>query len=99
MFLNHSDVLSTIITCPGQASEEELAEVEAATKPLLDTKGGILPIWLCELDHAVWLKCGIPLLLIFLGKSLEIVLSPAVKKPKSRVSPPTSPSAPTQVLE
>jgi len=43
--------------------------VEAATKPLLDTKG---------------------------GKSLEIVLSPAVKKPKSRVSPPTSPSAPTQ---
>merc|ERR1712013_30211 len=30
------------------------------------------------------------------GKSLEIVLSPAVKKPKSRVSPPTSPSAPTQ---
>lgn len=27
------------------------------------------------------------------GKSLEIVLSPAVKKPKSRVSPPTSPSS------
>merc|ERR1719228_1314719 len=26
------------------------------------------------------------------GKSLEIVLSPAVKKPKSRVSPPTSPT-------
>ena len=26
-------------------------------------------------------------------------MSPAVKKPKSRVSPPTSPSAPTQVLE
>ena len=37
--------------------------------------------------------------LSFQGKSLEIVLSPAVKKPKSRVSPPTSPSAPTQVLE
>jgi len=27
------------------------------------------------------------------GKSLEIVLSPAVKKPKSRVSPPTSPTS------
>jgi len=43
-----------------------MAEVAAATKPLLDTKG---------------------------GKSLEILLSPAVKKPKSRVSPPTSPTA------
>ena len=43
MFLNHDDVLRTIITCLVQASEEELAEVEAATKPLLDTKGGILP--------------------------------------------------------
>ena len=32
------------------------------------------------------------------GKALEIVLSPAVKKPRSRVSPPTSPAAPpTQV--
>jgi len=30
------------------------------------------------------------------GKSLEIVLSPAVKKPKSRVSPPTSPTANSQ---
>merc|ERR1711909_65169 len=29
-------------------------------------------------------------------KSLEIVLSPAVKKPKSRVSPPTSPTANSQ---
>jgi len=27
------------------------------------------------------------------GKSMEIVLSPAVKKPKSRVSPPTSPTS------
>merc|ERR1719158_954372 len=27
------------------------------------------------------------------GKSMEIVLSPAVKKQKSRVSPPTSPTA------
>jgi len=27
------------------------------------------------------------------GKSIEIVLSPAVKKPKSRVSPPTSPTS------
>ena len=42
IFLNYYDVLSTIIICPGQASEEELAEVEAATKPLLDTKGGNL---------------------------------------------------------
>jgi len=49
-----------------QATEEDMAEVAAATKPLLDTKG---------------------------GKSLEILLSPAVKKPKSRVSPPTSPTA------
>ena len=47
MFLNHNDVLSTITTCRVQASEEELAEVEAATKPLLDTKGGILPTWPC----------------------------------------------------
>jgi len=47
-----------------QASEEEMAEVEAATKELLDTRG---------------------------GKALEITLSPAVKKPRSRVSPPTSP--------
>jgi len=50
-------------------SEEEMAEVEAATKQLLDTRG---------------------------GKALEIVLSPAaVTKPRSRVSPPTSPTAPT----
>ena len=27
------------------------------------------------------------------GKSMEIVLNPAVKKQKSRVSPPTSPTA------
>ena len=60
IFLNYYDVLSTIIICPGQASEEELAEVEAATKPLLDTKGGILPTCYHELGHAVWRKCGIP---------------------------------------
>ena len=58
MFLNHN-VLNTIITCPGQASEEELAEVEAATKPLLDTKGGILPTrpvivnWIIQCDISV----------------------------------------------
>ena len=56
----HDFPLSTIIICHGQASEEELAEVEAATKPLLDTKGGILPTCYHELGHAVWLKCGIP---------------------------------------
>ena len=53
MFLNLNDELITITTCPVQASEEELAEVEAATKPLLDTKGGILHTLYCELDHAV----------------------------------------------
>ena len=60
MFLDHNNELRTITTCPGQASEEELAEVEAATKPLLDTKGGILPTCYHELGHAVWRKCGIP---------------------------------------
>ena len=49
---------STIITCPGQASEEELAEVEAATKPLLDTKGGILPTWPGIVSWIM--QCGIP---------------------------------------
>jgi len=48
-----------------KASEEEMAEVEAASKEILDTPG---------------------------GKALDIMLSPAVKKPRSRVSaPPTSP--------
>jgi len=46
-------------------SEQEIAEVAAMTKSLLDTRG---------------------------GQALEIVLSPAIKKPKGR-SPPTSPSA------
>ena len=32
------------------------------------------------------------------GKALEIVLSPAVKKPRSRVSPPTSPTAPPTLV-
>ena len=32
------------------------------------------------------------------GKSLEIMLSPAVKKPKSRVSPPTSPTSNQETL-
>jgi len=32
------------------------------------------------------------------GKSLEIVLSPAIKKPKSRVSPPTSPTSNQETL-
>merc|ERR1712106_44558 len=32
------------------------------------------------------------------GKSLEIMLSPAVKKPKSRVSPPTSPTGNQETL-
>jgi len=47
-----------------QVTDEELAEVAAATVAVLDTPG---------------------------GKALEILLSPAVKKPRSRVSPPTSP--------
>lgn len=49
-----------------------MAEVEAATKALLDTKG---------------------------GKALEILLSPAVKKPRSRVSPPTSPAVTQEGLD
>jgi hypothetical protein len=43
-----------------QATESDLTEVEAATRQLLDTRG---------------------------GQSLEIVLSPAVKETRSRVSP------------
>jgi len=49
-----------------QVTEEEVAEIAAATKSLLDTRG---------------------------GQAMEIVLSPATKKPRSRISPPTSPTA------
>ena len=39
-------------TCPAQASEEEMAEVEAATKQLLDTRGGKLSP-LCEVTESI----------------------------------------------
>jgi len=51
-----------------QPSEEEIAEIEAVAKELLETRG---------------------------GKALDITLSPALNKPRSRVSPPTSPTPPT----
>ena len=67
-----------------QATEEDMAEVAAATKPLLDTKGGK----------------SLEILLSPAGKANTEVrftqsrnTCPPVKKPKSRVSPPTSPTA------
>ena len=78
-----------------------MAEVEAATKQLLDTRGGSFVIIHPTVPPFFLLICVLPSAQIDIsdaGKSLEIVLSPAVKKPRSRVSPPTSPSAaPTQV--
>ena len=83
-----------------QVSEEEMAEIEAATKQLLDTRGGnLLKILIAAATLNFLFRRFIRnISCICTGKALEIVLSSAVKKPRSRVSPPTSPAAPpTQV--
>ena len=83
-----------------QVSEEEMAEIEAATRQLLDTRGGnLLKILIAAATPNFLFRRFIRnISCICTGKALEIVLSPAVKKPRSRVSPPTSPAAPpTQV--
>merc|ERR1719228_939157 len=80
----HDGVPGVIVTTPSKASAS--AADDEATTPKGDNN-------VSEEDLALVEAVSKTLRDTTGGKSLEIVLSPAVKKPKSRVSPPTSPSS------